>query len=360
MDTSDPDIVFYEDGTCNHCTDYILRINPLFADPKKNEESVRDLIDRIKSKGNQKAYDSVIGISGGVDSCYTAYYAKINGLNPLLVHLDNGWDTELAVQNIQTVAEKLELDLETVVLDWSEFREIQLAFLRSSIVDIEIPSDLAIPAALHQIAEKHGIKTILSGGNYSSEGILPLQWGYHVMKDMKLYRYIVRKFSKVKRKKIPGFGLWKEFYYKMIKGIKTCYPLNFIDYNKDEARLLLEKELGCKFPERKHHESRYTSFWQSYIMPVKYGFDYRLATFSTQICSNQITRDEALEQLKSLPYNPETVGREKNFICKKLQISSEEFDSILKQPPLTYKDFPNSKKRITFVYNVYRYLFPKK
>lgn len=360
MDTSDPDIVFNEDGTCNHCTDYMLLINPLFDDPKKNEESVRNLIDQIKLKGKGKSYDSIIGISGGVDSCYTAYYAKINGLNPLLVHLDNGWNTELAVQNIHTIATKLDLDLETIVLDWSEFREIQLAFLKSSIVDIEIPTDLAIPAALHQVAEKYGVKTILSGGNYSSEGILPLQWGYHVMKDMKLYRYIVRKFSTVQRKKTPGFGLWKEFYYKMIKGIKTYYPLNFINYHKDEARFILEKELGCQFPDRKHHESRYTRFWQSYIMPVKYGFDYRLATFSTQICSNQITREEALEQLKSLPYDPETIEKEKGFIRKKLQLSVEEFDLILKQRPLTHKDFPNSKKRINFVYSVYRFLFPKK
>ncbi len=360
MDTSDPDIIFNEDGTCNHCTDYMLRINPLFDDPKKNEEKVRDLIDQIKSKGKGKSYDSIIGISGGVDSCYTAYYAKINGLNPLLVHLDNGWNTELAVQNIHTIATKLDLDLETIVLDWSEFREIQLAFLRSSIVDIEIPTDLAIPAALHQIAEKYGVKTILSGGNYSSEGILPLQWGYHVMKDMKLYRYIVRKFSKVQREKTPGFGLWNEFYYKMVKGIKTYYPLNFTNYHKDEARFILEKELGCQFPDRKHHESRYTRFWQSYIMPVKYGFDYRLATFSTQICSNQITREEALERLKSLPYDPETIEKEKLFIRKKLQLSVEEFDLILKQRPLTHKDFPNSKKRINFVYNVYRFLFPKK
>jgi len=181
MDTSDPDIVFNADGTCNHCSDYMLQISPLFGNPEKNDEKIRHLIDHMKTKGAGKTYDSIIGISGGVDSCYTAYYAKINGLNPLLVHLDNGWNTELAVQNIQILAQKLELDLETVVLDWTEFREIQLAFLKSSIVDIEMPTDLAIPAALHQVAEKYGVKTILSGGNYSSEGILPLQWGYHVM-----------------------------------------------------------------------------------------------------------------------------------------------------------------------------------
>lgn len=360
MDTSDPDILFNPDGTCNHCTDYLSGISPLFHNPEKNESGIRHLVAKIKTKGNGKVYDSVIGISGGVDSCYTAYFAKINGLNPLLVHLDNGWNTELAVENIRKVATRLELDLETVVLDWSEFREIQLAFLRSSIVDIEIPTDLAIPAALHQLAEKHGIKTILSGGNYSSEGILPLQWGYHVMKDMKLYCYIMRTFSKVKRKKTPDFGLWKEFKYKMLKGIKTYYPLNFINYNKDEARLLLEKELGCNFPVRKHHESRYTRFWQSYIMPVKYGFDYRRATFSTQICSGQITREEALEELKNLPYDPDTIENEKAFICKKLQISTTEFNQILRKKPLTYTDFPNSKKSIKFVYRTYRFLFPKK
>lgn len=360
MDTSDPDIVFNNDGTCNHCSNYLLQIRPLFEDSKKTEEKGKNLIKQIKSKGAGKTYDSIIGVSGGVDSCYTAYYAKKSGLNPLLVHLDNGWNTELAVQNIQTIADKLDLDLETVVLDWSEFREIQLAFLRSSIVDIEIPTDLAIPAALHQLAEKYGVKTILSGGNYSSEGILPLQWGYHVMKDMKLYRHVVRKFSKVKRVKTPGFGVWREFYYKMMKGIKTYYPLNLMNYNKDEARMFLEKELGCQFPERKHHESRYTSFWQSYIMPVKYGFDYRLATFSTQICSNQITRDQALELLKSPPYNSENIEKEKYFICKKLQISPEELNFILQQKPLTHKDFPNSKKWINFVYGVYHLLFPKK
>lgn len=360
MDTSDPDITFYADGTCNHCTDYLETIKPLFSDPKKNEERIRNLLDQIKAKGRGKDYDSVIGISGGVDSCYIAYYAKINGLNPLLVHLDNGWNTELAVQNIHMVSSKLGLDLETVVLDWTEFREIQLAFLKSSLVDIEIPTDLAIPAALHELAAKYKVKTILSGGNYSSEGILPLQWGYHVMKDMKLYRHIVGKFSRLPRKKTPGFGLWKEFNFKMLKGIKTYYPLNFINYNKDEARLILEKELGCQFPDRKHHESRYTSFWQSYIMPVKYGFDYRLATFSTQICAGQLTREEALEQLKSLPYNPDTIEKEKQFICKKLQISIDEFNEILEKKPLTYKDFPNSKKAIKFVYRSYRLLFPNK
>jgi len=146
----------------------------------------------------------------------------------------------------------------------------------------------------------------------------------------------------------------------MIKGIKTVYPLNFMNYNNEEARLILEKELGCRFPDRKHHESRYTSFWQSYIMPVKYGFDYRLATFSTQICSGQITREEAIEKLKSLPYNPESVEQEKQFICKKLQLSPEDFETILQQKPFTYKDFPNSKKQINFVYGVYRFLFPKK
>lgn len=361
MDTSDPDIYFNVEGVCNHCLDFRKNILPTIQKNSSDKTRLDQLIKLISGKKNTKSkYDCVIGVSGGLDSSYTAYFAKINGLNPLLVHLDNGWNTELAVQNIQTIATKLELDLETVVLDWSEFREIQLAFLRSSIVDIEIPTDLAIPAALHQLAKKYGVKTILSGGNYSSEGILPLQWGYHVMKDMKLYNHIVQNHSKVSRKKIPGFGLWDEFYFKIIRGVKIYYPLNYLNYSKNEAEKILEKELNCTFPKVKHHESRYTRFWQSYIMPVKFGFDYRRATLSTQICSGQTTRQEALEQLKSLPYNVETIEREKYFICKKLQISLEEFDFILQQKPLTHKDFPNSKKRINFVYSVYRFLFPKK
>lgn len=360
MDTTDPDISFLADGTCNHCNDYLIKTAPFFDDPIKSEHDIKQLFSKIKQKRKNQKYDSIVGLSGGVDSCYTAYIAKRNGLTPLLVHIDNGWDSEEASKNIQLIAEKLELDLITVSLDWEEFREIQLSFLRSSIVDTEIPVDLAIPAILHDQAKKQDVKAILVGGNYASEGILPLSWGYHVMKDMKLYRYILQKFCSIKRRKTPGFGLWKEFVFKIIFGIKVYYPLNYISYNKDEAKQVLENELKCTFPIRKHHESVYTRYWQAYVVPKKYGFDYRLSTYSTQICSKQLTREQALELLKKPSHEELNIESDRAYICNKLAISASEFEEFMDLAPKTYKDFPNSKKTINFVYGVYRFLFKKK
>lgn len=360
MDTTDPDIQFLANGTCNHCNDYILQTAPFFDDPVQSEKEIQEIFTRIKRAKKEKKYDSILGLSGGVDSCYTAYIAKKNGLNPLLVHIDNGWDSDEAAKNIQLLANRLELDLITVTLDWPEFREIQLAFLRSSIVDTEIPIDLAIPAILHEQARKHGVKAILSGGNYASEGILPLAWGYHVKKDMKLYRHILKKYCPIPKTKTPDFGLWKEFFNKMILGIKMVYPLNYLSYNKDEAKILLETEFGCKFPLRKHHESIYTRYWQAYVVPKKYGFDYRLSTFSTQICSKQLTRERALELLKNPSYEELNVEEERKLICQKLEITESEMEHFMNLPPKTYKDFPNSKKTINFVYAVYRFLYQKK
>jgi N-acetyl sugar amidotransferase len=353
MDTSDEDIQFDESGVCNHCKDF----ESVLAAPRYQVDAdakLNSLIEQIKEKGKNKKYDCLVGISGGVDSCYTAYLCHKWGLRPLLIHMDNGWNSEIAVKNVKKIIDKLGLDYMSYVLDWSEFREIQLAFLKSSIVDLEMPTDIAIAASLYQTANKHGIPYIISGGNYSGEGILPLTWGYHVLKDEKLYRHIVKKFSKVRLKKVPVVGLKGEIYYKFIKGIKTVYPLNLVDYNKDEAREFLKKEFDWQDYGGKHHESRITAFWQSYAMPTKYNMDYRRATYSAQIVSGQITREEALEKLKPLPYNPETLEQDKQYIAKKYGISMEELDGYLALPPKTYKDFPNDKKKIDWFYGLYR------
>jgi N-acetyl sugar amidotransferase len=360
MDTTDPDIQFNSAGQCNHCTTYLTELLPQTYQGIETERLRASIIRKIKKAGENKPYDCIIGISGGVDSCYTAYLAKEMGLHPLLLHLDNGWDSDVAVGNIKKVADKLDLDYESYVLNWQEFKEIQLAFLRSSIVDLEIPTDIAIPAVLHQTAAKYGIHYILSGGNYSSEGILPKQWGYHVMKDMKLYRYIVKKYSSVPLKTIPTFGVWRETYYKLIKGIRTIYLLNYFPYNKDEAQAFLEKEFGCMYTGGKHHESRYTSFWQGYIMPTKYHFDYRLATLSTQICVGQLTRDAALTQLEKPAFDTEKIASEKVYVCKKLGIERSELEQIMLEKPLTYKNFPNSENRLLIIFKIYQWLFPKK
>ena len=360
MDTTDMDIVFDENGYCNHCS-YAIAVN---EHNEKNNERSQEMLDEvlknIKAKGKNKKYDCLVGISGGVDSCYIAYLCKINGLKPLLVHMDNGWDTEVSVKNIKNIVRKLDLDYVSYVLDWQEFKEIQLGFLKSSIVDLEYPTDMAIAGALNKTAVKYSIPYIISGCNNSSESILPLTWGYHVKKDMKFYRHIVNKFSKLPIKKVPVSSLVNEFYVKFIKNVRTIYFLNYIDYNKEEAKKLLISQFQWEEYGGKHHESKITAFWQSYAMPVKYNMDYRRATLSSQIAAGITTREDALEQLKTLPYKPETVEADKEFVAKKYNITVEELNSYLNLPPKTYKDFPNEKGLVDFVSKMYVKFFPNK
>ena len=356
MDTTDMDIIFDENGYCNHCTDAI-------ATNLKDGQSadlLEEIINSIKRKGKNSKYDCVVGISGGVDSSYTAYLCKNYGLRPLLVHMDNGWDTEISVKNIKNIVRKLELDYVSYVLDWQEFKEVQLGFLKSSIVDLEYPTDMAIVASLNIIAKKYNVKYIISGNNNSSEQILPLTWGYHIKRDMRIYRYIVGKFSKLPLRKLPVSGLLSEFYIKFIKNIKTIYLLNYIDFDKEIAKNVLKDKFDWEEYGGKHHESKITAFWQSYAMPVKFNMDYRRATLSSQIVAGQYTREDALQILKSLPYNPDTVQTDKEFIAKKYNISKVELDHYLSLPPKTYKDFPNNKNLIDFIVALYVKLFPSK
>ncbi len=354
MDTSDSDIQLDKQGRCNHCTDFENLLKQPKYDKAEQDRLLQELIERIKTKGQGKKYDCLVGISGGVDSCYTAYLCHQWGLRPLLMHMDNGWNSDIAVKNVKKIVDKLGLDYMSYVLDWQEFREIQLGFLKSSIVDLEMPTDIAIAASQYETAAKNGISFMISGGNFSGEGILPLSWGYHVLKDEKLYRHIVKKYAKAKLKKVPIVGLKGEVYYKFIKGIKTVYPLNLVDYNKDEAREFLKKEFDWQDYGGKHHESKITGFWQSYVMPTKYNMDYRRATYSSQIVSGQITREEALQKLEALPYNPDNVEKDKAFIAKKYGITIDKLNEYLMRPPKTYKDFPNDKKKIEWFYDLYR------
>lgn len=357
MDTSDNDIFFDSEGICNHCKDFEKTISSPKLDKKIAAQQLKLLIEKVKSKGENKKYDCLVGISGGVDSCYTAYLCKKWGLKPLLIHMDNGWNSEIAVKNVKKIVDKLKLDYISYVLDWEEFREIQLAFLKSSIVDLEMPTDIAIAASLYETAAKYGIKHIISGGNYSGEGILPLSWGYHVLKDEKLYRHIVKSYSTQKIKKTPIVGLKGEIYYKFIKRIKYVYPLNFTSYDKDNAREFLKKEFEWKDYGGKHYESKITGFWQSYAMPTKYNMDYRRATYSSQIISGQISRSEALNKLKIISYDNKSIARDKDYIAKKYGISLAEFDECLSLTPKTYKDFPNNRTQIEWFYNLYRKMF---
>ena len=355
MDTSDEDIHFDSNGRCDHCKNFEQTLkSPRY----RKEQSIQKLNSLIKTVRNpQKKYDCLVGISGGVDSCYTAYLCKKWGLKPLIIHMDNGWNSDIAVKNVKKVVDKLQLDYVSYVLDWREFREIQLGFIKSGIVDIEIPTDIGIAASLYKTAKKYKIKYIVSGGNLSGEGILPLTWGYHVLKDKKLYKHIVKTYSSQKLKKLPVVGLFDEIYYKFIRGIKTVYPLNIIEYNKDEAREFLKKEFDWQDYGGKHHESKITGFWQSYVMPTKYNMDYRRATYSSQIVSGQLTRKEALNKIKDPACDENSIQSDKDYISKKYDISKSEFDAMLNTPAKTYKDFPNDKKRIERFYRLYKKIF---
>lgn len=353
MDTTDEDIIFDENGRCNHCKNFEQTLEKIKIQ-KQNSDYISTLIKKVKSKN--KKYDCLVGISGGVDSCYTLYLCVKWGLKPLAIHMDNGWNSEIAVSNIKKIVNKLGVEYISYVLNWEEFREIQKAFLKSSIVDLEIPTDIAITASLYETADKYKIKYIISGGNYSAEGILPLTWGYHVLKDIKIYKHIVKKYSDVKIKTVPVVGLWKEIYYKFFKQIKFIYPINYIDYNKDQAKEFLKKEFDWQDYGGKHHESRITGFWQSYVMPVKYNMDYRRATLSSQIVSGQVTREKALQILETLPYDPEKIEMDKDYLAKKFGMTRQEFDYCLNLPPKTYKDFPNQKKLILKMYEIYRFI----
>ena len=231
MSDTDPDITFDAEGRCNHCTDYLDRLANLTYDPARASPSSRPSSERIKAAGRGKEYDCVMGVSGGVDSCYAAYVAKSLGLRPLAVHMDNGWDSDIAARNIKNVARTLGIDYQSVVLDWEEFRDLQLAFLRASVPEIETPTDIAIPAALHRVAAENGVRFILMGGNYATEGILPRAWHYDA-KDVRFLKAVHRRFGSGKLDTFPTFGFVKETYYKFLKGIRLVYMLNLVPYSK--------------------------------------------------------------------------------------------------------------------------------
>jgi N-acetyl sugar amidotransferase len=284
----------------------------------------------------------LIGLSGGVDSSYVAYLvAKRFGLRAIALHLDNGWNTELAVENVERIVKALNIDLSTHVLDWREFRDIQTAFLKSGISNIEIPTDHAIWAVLVKTAAKMGIKYIVAGNNVVTESIMPGSWLYG-SKDSRLIRAIHRRFGKVKMRSYPYLTTFDYAYYLLLRGIRWVPILNYVDFNKTEAKRTLMEELGWRDYGGKHYESVFTRFFHAYYLPAKFGFDLRKSYYSALICSGQITRDEALRDLAQPPAPRELMEQDRAYVLKKLGLSDAEFESILKAPNRTHADYPNT------------------
>lgn len=341
MDTTDPEIQFDEKGVCNHCRQYDERASKELYLDETGQQKLNHIVNEIKENGKNKKYDCLTGVSGGVDSTTALYTIKKLGLRPLAVHLDNGWNTELSVRNIEQVVKKLNVDLYTYVIDWEEFKDLHLSFLKSSIANIEIPTDHAIMAILYHMAFKKGIKYIISGGNIVTEAIMPDSWMYDA-KDLRLIKNIQKKFGNARLKSFPTFSLLEWIYYTFVKRIKYFPVLNYVPYVKKDAVQLLRKELDWKPYGHKHYESIFTRFFQGYILPRKFNIDKRKAHLSTLICSGQMTKEEALEEMKLDIYPPKEIEEDKEYVIKKLGLTEEEFNKIMLQPVKTFRNYPNS------------------
>jgi N-acetyl sugar amidotransferase len=353
---ADPQIIFDDKGVCNYVREYERLVRMRIPPSSKLEENLRLIIDKIKRAGKGKEYDCIIGLSGGIDSSYVAYLVVQYGLRPLAIHLDNGWDSELAVSNIEKLIKKLNIDLFTEVLDWNEFKDIQLSYLKASVPDGEIPTDHAIYATLYKYASKFKIKYILSGTNIKTEGILPRSWARGHL-DFKYISGIVKKFGKVKIRQFPHLTLFRLLLYNLFGNLKLISLLDYVDYNKSDATKILEDNLGWIRYGSKHYESVYTRFYQGFILPRKFNIDKRKAHLSTLICSGQIDRESALNEIKLPPYlDSDLLRQDLEFVRKKLNLTSSEFDKIMDAPPKSIGDYPNNFLLIEKFRSIYNFL----
>jgi len=347
MDTTDPDIVFDVAGVCQHCKRYELVAQKRLIPVDKRDAALASLVNEIKSAGRGKPYDCIIGVSGGVDSTYVAYLVHKLGLRALAVHLDNGWNSELAVSNIEKTLKTLGIDLYTHVIDWSEFRKLQVAYLRAATPDGEVPTDHAIFALLYQLAAEHGLKHVILGTNVVSEAILPEKWGYGYF-DWRYVKDVYRRFAKGTLKTYPHFSLPKLFYHVFIKRIRMVAILNYVQYDKKEAMDVLQNKLSWVYYGGKHYESIYTRFYQAYLLPQKFNIDKRRAHYSNLICSGQMTREEALAGLEEPVYPQHLLNEDREYVIKKLMLSESDFDEIMKSPNKTFLDYRTSRRIFEF------------
>ncbi len=345
MDTTDSKIIFDKKGVCDHCNTYYKDILPHWHTDETGDKELRKIIEKIKEEGKGKDFDCIMGMSGGIDSSYLLYVMKEQyGLRPLVFHVDAGWNSQIAVNNIERLIDGLGLDLYTEVINWEEIKDLQLAFFKSGVPHIDVPQDHAFFATMYKFASKNNIKYILTGGNYSTECIRnPLEWMYYQSDSIQL-KDIHRKFGKKPLKTYPVSNiLWHKVYLPHIKKIKLIRPLDYIPYNKDEAMQFLVDKFGYQKYPQKHFESRFTRFYESYWLPTKFGFDTRKVQYSSLILTGQMTREEALEKLSKPAYDVETIAQDFEYIATKLGITVEELQGYMDAPNKTYKDYKSQE-----------------
>jgi N-acetyl sugar amidotransferase len=358
MDTSDSKLIFDDKGFCDHCNTFFKDIKPNWNTGEKGWAEISKIAGQIKKEGEGKDFDCIIGMSGGIDSSYLVYLAKKKlGLRPLVFHVDAGWNSQQAVNNIEQIVDRLDLDLYTDVIDWEEMKDLQLSFFKSGVSHTDTPQDHAFFATMYKFANKYKIKHILTGGNFSTECIRnPLEWMYF-QSDARQIKDIQKKFGTKKLKNFPLTNvLWHKVYLPYIKGIKVYRPLDFMPYDKEEATQFLVDSLGYQRYAQKHFESRFTRFYEGYWLPEKFGFDTRKVQYSSLIVTGQMTRAEALEKLQSPAYDPDTIDEDFEYISNKLGISVDELRNHFNSPNKTYKDYKNQQSLYDFGAKVMRAL----
>lgn len=329
-------IEFDEKGECNYCKIHDENVRK-FPTGEEGKKFLEKIIREIKEKGKNKDYDCIVGVSGGVDSTFTLYNAVKLGLRPLAVQFDNGWHSEIAVSNIKNACVKLGVDLHTFVVDWEEFKDILRSFLYASVPDADIATDIGIKSTLYRVASQEGLKYIVTGGNFRTEGQIPRGWTYM---DGRYIRSVQKKFGRMKLKKFPNLTLSHYIYYLFFKRIKVVRIVNYFDYQRGEAKEMLKKELGWRDYGGKHYESIYTRFNNGFLCRKKFNIDKRKVEFAALVRSGQMTRDEALEQLSYPPYPEESMREDVDYVIKKLGFTHEEFDEIFSRPPKSFLDYP--------------------
>jgi putative aminotransferase len=347
MDSTDNKIQFDENGKCDHCQNFEANIEPNWNTGKKGLTELEKVAKKIKHEGVNKDFDCIIGLSGGLDSSYTAYIAKeVMGLRPLLFHVDAGWNTNQAVGNIEKLVNGLGVELYTEVINWKEMQDLQVAFFKSQTPDQDIPQDTAFFSALYKFARQNKIKYVLTGGNYSTECCRePDEWGAFPGIDKTLIGDIHKKFGLRELKTFPIIDalIYKIFYHKIL-GMKVFKPLDLVPFIKKDAETLLNKKYGWKSFQHKHHESRFTRFYEDYWMPRKFGYEKRRAHFSSLIMSGQMTRDEAIDRLKTPEMDDKFMKSEFEFVANKLGLSVAELQEIFDGENKSFHDYKNKYK----------------
>ena len=342
MDTTDSKITFDENGVCDYCRNFDKNIKPYWKPQENRIEELQEIANTIRKSGKGKEYDCILGLSGGADSSYLAYIAvEVMHLRPLIYVVDTGWNLNVAVENIEKIVKGLNLDMYTEVVNWKEMADLQLSFFKASISSCDQPQDHAIFAGLYNYAVKHKIKYVLTGSNSATEFIRPpVEWLY--MNDIVMMKDIHKKFGKIPLKTFPMCGMLKyRILYRYFYGMKRVFPLDYVVYDKEKAMELLHEKFGWTKYENKHYENVFTRFFEGYYLPYKFGFDTRKNVCSNQILAGTMTREEALAILEQPPYDPEQMELDKEYVAKKMGISTKEFDEIISMPNKTPNDYKN-------------------